>query len=49
MSIDRPRELLWCSKVEVSQQALSKRFLEFPASKPVLNLLTAHQRAIHAC
>ena len=24
--------LLWCQAVEVSQQALSKRFLEFPAS-----------------
>lgn len=25
-------DLLWCQAVEVSQQALSKRFLEFPAS-----------------
>ena len=25
-------DLLWCSSVKISQQALSKRFLEFPAS-----------------
>lgn len=25
-------DLLWCSSIKVSQQALSKRFLEFPAS-----------------